>query len=50
MEIINDDQIVLFNLQVKTKAIEEFIFHFKSFIALSTYFEEDDKNLFLFKI
>ena len=46
MEILNDDQIVLSKLQVKIKAIEELLMHFKSFIASSTYFEEDDKKLF----
>ena len=43
MEILNDYQIVKSKLQVKIKAIEELIMHFKSFIASSTYFEEEDK-------
>ena len=45
MEISNDDQKGKSKLQVKNKAIEEFLFFFKSFNASSTYFEEDD-NLF----
>ena len=48
MEILNDNQIVQSKLQVKINAIEKLLFHFKSFIASSTYFEEEDKNYFLF--
>ena len=43
MKISNDDQIVKIKLQVKIKAIVEFLFYFKSFIASSTYLKEDDK-------
>ena len=42
---INDQIIVKSKLQVKIKAIVDFLFHFNSFIALSTYIKEDDKKI-----